>query len=144
MSFVMTDEFSVMVRKINSRIGFSWTHSLPFCFWPIFNSVNIAMLTKGYTPNKFESHNSLKLSFLNIWGLHWNFFNVNIFLNETFLIFLLYVRQTWMTTLIMFLCQGLSPFNPKDCYLHAWSCSICEGRNSFCTRLIWILIYVFD
>ena len=41
--------------------------------------MNIAMLTKGYTPNKFESHNSLKLSFLNIWGLHWNFFLMWIF-----------------------------------------------------------------
>ena len=84
MSFVMTDEFSVMARKNNSRIGFSWTHSLPFCFWPIFNSMNIAMLTKGYTANKFESHNSLKLSFLNIRGLHWNFFECEYFLDSNF------------------------------------------------------------
>ena len=31
-SFVMTDEFSVRVTKITSRIGISWTHSLPFYF----------------------------------------------------------------------------------------------------------------
>ena len=31
-SFLMTDEFSVRVTKITSRIGVSWTHSLPFCF----------------------------------------------------------------------------------------------------------------
>ena len=31
-SFVMTDEFSVRVTKITSRIGVSWTHSLPFYF----------------------------------------------------------------------------------------------------------------
>ena len=31
-SFVMTDEFSVSVTKINSGIGVSWTQSLPFYF----------------------------------------------------------------------------------------------------------------
>ena len=31
-SFVTADEFSVRVTKITSRIGVSWTHSLPFCF----------------------------------------------------------------------------------------------------------------
>ena len=31
-SFVMTDEFSVKVTKITSRIVVSRTHSLPFCF----------------------------------------------------------------------------------------------------------------
>ena len=31
-SFVTTDEFSVRVIKISSRIGVSWTHSLPFYF----------------------------------------------------------------------------------------------------------------
>ena len=37
-SFVTTDKFSVRFTKITSRI--SWTHSLPLCFLPIFNSVN--------------------------------------------------------------------------------------------------------
>ena len=32
LSFVMTDEFSVRVREITSRIGVTWTHSLPFYF----------------------------------------------------------------------------------------------------------------
>ena len=31
-SFVTTDEFLMSVTKINSRIGVSWTHSLPFYF----------------------------------------------------------------------------------------------------------------
>ena len=34
-SFVTADEFSVRITKINSRIGVSWTHSLPFYFKPI-------------------------------------------------------------------------------------------------------------
>ena len=29
-SFVMTDEFSVIVTKITWRIGVSWTHTFPF------------------------------------------------------------------------------------------------------------------
>ena len=31
-SFGKTDEFSGRVTKITSKIGVSWTHSLPFCF----------------------------------------------------------------------------------------------------------------
>ena len=45
-----------------------WTHSLPFCFWP-----KMAKLSKGHKQDNFESHNSLKLSFNNIWGIRWNF-----------------------------------------------------------------------
>ena len=45
-SFVMTDEFSVRVTKITSRIGVAWTHSLPFSFWPIFNSINYGHIIK--------------------------------------------------------------------------------------------------
>ena len=33
----------------------------------------MAILTKGRKPNNFESHNSLKLSFSNIWGHRSNF-----------------------------------------------------------------------
>ena len=39
MSFVTADGFSVKVTKTTSRIGVSLTHSLPFCFLPIFNSL---------------------------------------------------------------------------------------------------------
>ena len=36
-----------------------------------------------------------------------------------------------------FLCEGLPSFNPKRfCYPYAWSCSLCERRNSFCMGLI--------
>ena len=33
----------------------------------------MAILSKACKPDNFESHNSLKLSFMNIWGLHSNF-----------------------------------------------------------------------
>ena len=33
--FITTEEFSVKITKTTSRVGVSWTHSLPFCFLPI-------------------------------------------------------------------------------------------------------------
>ena len=35
----------------------------------------MAILSKGCKPDNFESHNSLKPSFTNIWVLHSNFFD---------------------------------------------------------------------
>ena len=42
----------------------------------------IAILSKGCKPDNFESHNSLKLSFTNIWGLHSNFVECESFLES--------------------------------------------------------------
>ena len=43
-----------------------------------------------------------------------------------------------------FLCEGLSSFNLKEfCYSYAWSCSLCEGRTSFCTGLIFRKLWRF-
>ena len=52
--------------KNYSKMGASWNYSLPFWFWPLFN---FAILPKVCKPGKFESCNSFKLSFTNIWGL---------------------------------------------------------------------------
>ena len=41
------------------------------------------VLSEGCKPDNFQSQNSLKLSSMNIWGLHSNYLNVNIFLNQT-------------------------------------------------------------
>ena len=72
-SFVKTDEFSVRVTKITSRIGISWTHNLPFYFQPILTQFIMTILSKGYKPDNFESQNSLKLSFTNNWSFRSNF-----------------------------------------------------------------------
>ena len=40
------------------------------------------VLSKGYKPGNFESQNSLKLSFKNIWGLHLNFVDCESFLES--------------------------------------------------------------
>ena len=59
-SFVMIDEFSVSITI------------LFFCFRPILTQWFMAIFSKGCKPDNFESHNSIKLSFLNIWGLCFN------------------------------------------------------------------------
>ena len=60
------------------------------------------ILSKACKPDNFELHNSLKLSFTSIQGLK-AFVDCESFLelNQTLLRFLLYVRQTWMTQLIL-------------------------------------------
>ena len=60
----------------------------------------MAILSKACKPDNFESHNSLKLSFTNVRGLQPNFLDCESFL-ESLLAFLLCVRQTWMTQLIV-------------------------------------------
>ena len=95
--------------------------------------------SKACKPDNFELHNSLKLSFTNIGVLRSNLLIVNLSLNQTLLTFLLCVRQTWMTQLILeiFLCERLSSFNSEGFwYSYAWSHSLCETRTSFCTGLI--------
>ena len=42
----------------------------------------MAILSKGHKPDKVESHNSLKLSFTNIWGLRSNFAECESFLES--------------------------------------------------------------
>ena len=42
----------------------------------------MAILPKTYKPDNFESHNSLKLSFMNIQGLSLNFVNCKSFLES--------------------------------------------------------------
>ena len=42
----------------------------------------MAILSKAFKPDNFESHNSLKLSFSNIWGLHSIFVDYESFLKS--------------------------------------------------------------
>ena len=62
----------------------------------------MAILSKARKPDNFESHNSLKLSFMNIRDLRSNFVDCESFLvSNSPDILLFYVRQTWMTQLIL-------------------------------------------
>ena len=61
----------------------------------------MAISSKERKPDNFESRNSLKLRFTIIRGLRSILLNVNLLLNQILLIFPFYVRQTWMTRLIL-------------------------------------------
>ena len=119
--FVMTDEFSVRVTKITSRIGVSWTHSLPCCFWQFLIQWIMVILSKGLIPDNFESHDFLKLNFTNICGLSSHFIECESYLESN-------------SPEILALCGTNS---------YAWSCSLCEGRTSFCTGIISRKLYGF-
>ena len=90
----------------------------------------MAILSEQRKTNKFESHNSLKLNFTNIWGLLSNFAECE---------YLLESRSSdklgWLNWFRQFLFGGLFYFSLKGfCYSYAWSCSLCERASSFCTR----------
>ena len=78
----MADEFSVRVSKITSRIG---SHELTACL-SIFNLFKVNELYPYYEKHVnqiiFVLHNSLKLSFMNIRGLHLNFVDCESFLES--------------------------------------------------------------
>ena len=61
----------------------------------------MAILSKGSKPDKFEPHISLKLSLRIFKAFVPVLLSMNLFLNQTLVTFLLYVRQTWMTQLIL-------------------------------------------
>ena len=73
---------SEIITKITSRIGVSWMDSLPFWFWPHFNSMKWPCYQKKHKQDNFESRNSLKLIFTNIEGLFWNFIQCKSFLKS--------------------------------------------------------------
>ena len=61
----------------------------------------MAILSKGCKPDNFEQHNSLKLSLQKFEVFVAILLNVNLSLNQTLLTFVLCVRQTWMTLLVL-------------------------------------------
>ena len=78
---VRTDEFSVRVTQIVSKISVSWTHNLPFGFLRYFWLSGMAVLSKEHKSAIFESPNFLKLSFSNIQGCS-NFVECESFLES--------------------------------------------------------------
>ena len=67
----------------------------------LFNSINWPYYEK-HVNLKTLNHTLtlLKLSSTNVQGLSVILFDANLFMNQTLLIFLLYVKQTWKTQLI--------------------------------------------
>ena len=97
----------------------------------------MAILSKRCKPDNFEPHNSLKLSFTNIRGLRSNFVECESFL-ESNSPDILALCETNLDDSIdsgNFSVRGYLPLIQKDSGTHAWSCSLCERRTSFCTGL---------
>ena len=98
----------------------------------------MSILSKGCKPDTFKSYNSLKLSFTNIRCLCLNFLDCESFLesNSPDILALCKTNLDGSTDSGKF-SEGLPSFNLKGFYYsYAWSCSLCEERTSFCTRLI--------
>ena len=94
----------------------------------------MTILSKRCKPDNFASHNSLTLSFTNIWGLCPNFLDCESFLEssspdihapcERNLDDLIHSDNSFDVNLKGFY------------YSYAWSHSLYEGRTSFCTGLV--------
>ena len=135
--FVTTDEFLVRVTRIISSIVVSWTHSLSFCCWPIFNSMNYGHINKRVKPDNFESHTSLKLGLTNIWGLCLDFVECESFL-ESNSPDILALCETNLDDSIdsgNFSVRGYLPLIQKDSGTHMHGLAV-YVKTSFCTRLI--------
>ena len=99
----------------------------------------MAILSRGCKPDNFEPHNSIKFSFTNIRGLRSNFVECESFL-ESNSPDILALCETNLDDSIdsgNFSVRVYLPLFKKILlYSYAWSCSVCERRTSFCTRLI--------
>ena len=110
-SFQSPDIFRVLLRPFS--VMTNGLHSLPFYFYPILTQWITIILSKECKPDNFESHNSLKLSFTNIWGLHSNFVDCEFFpeWNEK-------TQQILMFLNVLYFTQCLSSFSSIDHLLH--------------------------
>ena len=97
----------------------------------------MAILSKACKPDTFESHDSLKLSFMNTCSLHSNF-DCESFLESCSpdIFALCETNLDDSTDSGNFSVRGYLPLIQKDSGTHAWSCSLCERRTSFCMGLI--------
>ena len=73
----------------------------------------------------------------------WIFLNVNLFLNQTLLTFLLYTGKAWMTHLILAIPLWRIIFLKFKRILLLKCMVLCEGRTSFCSGLISSKIWIF-
>ena len=106
----------------------------------------------------YQKHvNQIILNRTTLWSLALRIFEafiqilliVNLSLNQTLLIFLLCVRQTWMTQLILAISLwGVIFSNPKGfCYSYARSRSLCKDcllHGTYLQKTLRILTYVFE
>ena len=130
-SFVTVVSSQWESQEIISRIGVSWTHNLPFCFWPILTQWIMAILSKGCKSDNFESHNSLKSSFTNIWDLCSDFVECEYFLESNSLDILALCETNLydLTDSDNFSVRGCLPLIGKDfiTHMHGLAVYVKEG-----------------
>ena len=128
----------------------SWTHSLPFWLITLFRLNKMAISSKARKPEKFESQNSLKLSFTNIRSQPSYFVGCE---------YPPWIKLSWCPCFIwnkteklirfkQYLCKGLSSFNSKGfCYSYTWPCNLCNAETRFCAgiifRKLWGFLFMF-
>ena len=108
----------------------------------------MAILSKGCKPCNFESHNSLKLSFTNIWGLRSNFVDYESIL-ESNSPDILALFQRNLDDSGSFIVRGYLPLIWKDSTTHMYDLPVYskEGLPSardLSLENLQILTYVFD
>ena len=99
-------------------------------FHPFLTQWIMAILSKGCKPDTFDSHNSLQLSFLNIWGLYSNFVECESFLESWhFCFIILALTETDSIDSSNFSMRGYLPLIRKDSntYMHGLAVYMKEG-----------------
>ena len=138
MKLITTNELLVRVTKITSRIGASWTHSLPFQFLNLIWLAELAILSKVSKPDNSESQKSLKFSFSNFWEFRSDFVGCESFLEPDSLDILALCETNLEDSIdsSRISVRGSLALIWKDSVTHMQFCILHEGENSFHIRLI--------
>ena len=96
----------------------------------------MVILSKACKPDNSESHNFLKVSLTNIWGLCLDFVDCKSFLELNSPEILALCETNLDDSIDPGNFSGYLSLIQKDSSTHAWSCSLCEIRTTFCTGLI--------
>ena len=107
----------------------------------------MATLSKGCKPDNFQSHNSLKLSFTHIWGLHSNFVECESFPESTTpdILALCETKLNVSAGSGNFSERGYLSLIQKDCVTHMHGLkSFCKRRTYLCMGLTSRKLYRFS
>ena len=94
----------LVLSEIHKKLLQGWVSHELTAYFCILNLLKLNELWSFYQNHINQivlNHITLKRSFTNIQGLQSNFVDCESFLESNFLTFLLYVRQTWITQLIL-------------------------------------------
>ena len=109
----------------------------------------MAILSKGCKLDNFQWHNSLKLSFINIWGLHLNFVDCQFFFesNSPDILALFETNLDDSIDSCNFSVRGYLPLIWMDSttHMHGLAVHVKEGLlQTYLCKTLQILTYVFD